>query len=75
MGKIMNNENLKTRLETLYKKYNKRAYVHPDPLEFLYEYKDIRDREIVGLIASALAYGRVTQILKSVSSVVCSHKD
>ncbi len=70
MGKIMNNENLKTRLDTLYKKYNKRAYVHPDPLEFLYEYKDIRDREIVGLIASALAYGRVAQILKSVSSVL-----
>jgi len=44
--------------------------VHPDPLEFLYDYQDTRDREVVALMASALAYGRVTQILKSVSSLL-----
>ena len=44
--------------------------MHPDPLEFLYAYHDIRERELAGLIASSLAYGRVTQILKSVSSVL-----
>ena len=57
------------RLDELYARYNRRAFVHPDPLEFLYDYKDIRDREIVGFVASSLAYGRVAQILKSVSSV------
>ena len=57
-------------LERLYKRYNRRKYVHPDPLEFLYDYPDIRDREIVGLIASSLAYGRVAQILKSVERVL-----
>jgi uncharacterized protein (TIGR02757 family) len=57
-------------LEALYRKYNHRAFVHPDPLEFLYLYKDLHDREIVALIASSLAYGRVSQILKSVSSVL-----
>ena len=45
-------------------------YVHPDPLEFLYSYPDIKNREVVGLIASSLAYGKVKQILKSVSSVL-----
>ena len=30
---------------------------------------DVRDREIVGLVAASLAYGRVTQILKSVTFV------
>ncbi|MES0447371.1 MAG: TIGR02757 family protein [Desulfobacterales bacterium] len=63
-------ENIKGKLDNLYNLYNKRMYVHPDPLEFLYLYKDIRDREIVGLIASSLAYGRVAQILKSVSFVL-----
>ncbi len=53
-------------LEKLYRKYNRRKYVHPDPIEFLYEYDDPADREIVGLIASSLAYGRVAQILASV---------
>lgn len=64
------NPSLKKRLDNLYDTYNKREYVHPDPLEFLYDYSDIRDREIAGLIASALAYGRVAQILKSVSYVL-----
>jgi uncharacterized protein (TIGR02757 family) len=44
--------------------------VHPDPLEFLYDYPEVHDREVVGLVASALAYGRVAQILSSVSSVL-----
>lgn len=57
-------------LNGLYAKYNRRAFVHPDPLEFLYNYKDLKDREIAGLIASALAYGRVAQILKSVGSIL-----
>ncbi len=58
------------RLNKIYDIYTKRDYVHPDPLEFLYAYPDVKDREIAALIASALAYGRVTQILKSVSSVL-----
>lgn len=58
------------RLEAFYRSCNCREYVHPDPLEYLYSYGDPRDRELVGLIASSLAYGRVAQILKSVSSVL-----
>jgi len=57
-------------LYDIYIKYNHRKFVHPDPIEFLYNYKNLRDREVVALIASALAYGRVTQILKSVSSIL-----
>jgi uncharacterized protein (TIGR02757 family) len=61
---------MKKKLEKLYRLYNDRKYVHPDPLEFLYDYPDPLDMELVGLIASSLAYGRVAQILKSVSSVL-----
>ncbi len=57
-------------LEALYRKYNRREYVHPDPLEFLYRYPDLRDREIAGMAAAALAYGRVQQIIKSVAAVL-----
>jgi len=60
----------KAKLEKLYAKYNRREYVHPDPLEVLYRYDDISDREIVGMLASSLAYGRVAQIIKSVASVL-----
>lgn len=56
--------------EELYQRLNHKEWVDPDPLVFLYDYQDIRDREIVGLIASSLAYGRVKQILESVRKVL-----
>ncbi|MEG1642342.1 MAG: TIGR02757 family protein [Synergistaceae bacterium] len=56
--------------ENIYRDYNKRVYVSPDPLQFLYEYDNPLDREIVAIIASSLAYGRVAQILKSVKKVL-----
>jgi len=56
--------------EELYSLYNRHELISPDPLQFVYEYEDPADREIVGLIASSLALGRVEQILKSVSLVL-----
>ncbi len=65
---------LRAKLDTLYDRYNKRAFVDPDPLFFLYDYPDLRDREIVGLIASCLAYGRVEMIMKTVGAVLKEFK-
>ncbi len=56
--------------ESLYRCYNKRIYVSPDPLQFLYSYENLKDREIVALIASSLAYGRVNLILKNVGFIL-----
>jgi uncharacterized protein (TIGR02757 family) len=57
-------------LEALYGQYNHRCFVHPDPLEFLYRFENPAEREIIGLIASCLAYGKVAQILRSVSLIL-----
>ncbi len=69
MNKLQAN-NLHAALEALYSKYNRRRFVHPDPLEFLYNYENPADMEIAGLVASSLAYGRVAQILNSVRRVL-----
>lgn len=61
---------IQDRLAVAYHRFNRRKYVNPDPLEFLYEYAALRDREIVALIASALAYGRVAMIKQSVGAVL-----
>jgi len=61
---------LKLLLECLYLKLNKKEFVNPDPLIFLYDFNDLKDREIAGLIASSLAYGRVAQILISVKKIL-----
>jgi uncharacterized protein (TIGR02757 family) len=60
----------KETFEELYRKYNSREFVHPDPVVFLYRYDDLCDREIVAFVASSLAYGKVAYILKSVSCVL-----
>ena len=67
---VFNKDKLKAFLEGMYYVYARRELVYPDPLWYLYQYDDIRDREIVGLIASSLAYGRVAQIMKSVERVL-----
>ncbi len=57
-------------LEELYHKYNHYKFIPPDPLEFVWRYSDPLDREIAGLLASSLAYGRVAQIKKSAAAVL-----
>jgi uncharacterized protein (TIGR02757 family) len=61
---------IREKLEELYLKYSRREFVHPDPLEFLYNYENPADREITALFASSLAYGRVEQILKTVDRIL-----
>jgi uncharacterized protein (TIGR02757 family) len=56
-------------LEKLYKRYNRRELISPDPLQFLYRYSDPADIEITAFLASALAYGRVQQIEKSLNNL------
>ena len=61
---------LKAGLASLYRRYNRREFVHPDPLELVYNYSTPEDQEIAGLLCACLAYGRVAQILVSVSRVL-----
>lgn len=63
-------EPLRESLDSLYLKLNRRRFVHPDPLEFLYRYDSAQDQEIAGLVSACLAYGRVAQILSSVGRVL-----
>jgi uncharacterized protein (TIGR02757 family) len=57
-------------LERLYGIYNRACYIDPDPLLFLHRYRRVEDREIAGLIASSLAFGRVAHIIRSVEGVL-----
>lgn len=61
---------LKDILESLYARYNRRECIDPDPLGFVWRYEEAGDREIAGLLAALLAYGRVRQIHRSVTAVL-----
>ncbi|MCK4739522.1 MAG: TIGR02757 family protein [Deltaproteobacteria bacterium] len=65
----MNQKKLKKHLDLLLKTYDK-SFLETDPLYFPRLYKTSKDQELVGLIASALAYGRVSQIKKSIQKVL-----
>jgi uncharacterized protein (TIGR02757 family) len=53
----------------VYERYNRREFIGSDPLQFVYQYTDRRDREIVAFLSSSLAYGRVAQIKRSLTQL------
>lgn len=60
---------LRDMLDRVYERYNRREFIGSDPLQFVYQYADRRDREIVAFLSSALAYGRVQQIKRSLAQL------
>jgi uncharacterized protein (TIGR02757 family) len=66
----MPGHNRRMLLQEVFKRYHRSEFISPDPLEFLYRYENPLDQEIVGLLASSLAYGRVAQIVRSVDGVL-----
>jgi hypothetical protein len=60
---------LKSGLEDIYNKYHNPGYLRLDPLEFVHGLSGRENMEIGGIICSALAYGRIEQIRKSISRV------
>jgi uncharacterized protein (TIGR02757 family) len=57
-------------LASIFQKYHKKEFIHPDPLEFLSNYKKQEDVEIVALIASSFAIGRVQSILQTIKIIL-----
>jgi uncharacterized protein (TIGR02757 family) len=64
-------DELRRRLDELYLRYDHR-FVDPDPLQFVRAQDADEDREVAGLIASALAYGNVVQIKRSIGIVLAA---
>lgn len=54
-------------LEDCYRVYHRTRWIGSDPIQFIYRFSNDNDREIVGLIASSLAYGNVAAINASVT--------
>jgi len=62
-------DELRRRLDALYLHYDHR-FVDPDPLEHVRAQARDEDREVVGLVASGLAFGTVVQIKRSIATVL-----
>ncbi len=64
-----NQKQMKELLDTLYSCRSTRHLAN-DPLSFCHRYTDVLDQEIVGLIASSFAYGKVSSIKHSVEKIL-----
>lgn len=61
---------LKERLDALVEGLDRDATRASDPVSFVHRYETDEDREIVGLVASTLAFGNVVAVRKSVARVL-----
>ncbi len=59
-------QRLSQQLEELYARFNRPEWIDPDPLAVALEYRRQADREVAALVAAALAFGGVKQIMASV---------
>jgi uncharacterized protein (TIGR02757 family) len=66
---IVKRDELRRRLDALYAHYDHR-FVDPDPLQWVRRQEGREDREVVGLVASGLAFGNVRQIKRSIGTVL-----
>lgn len=60
--------NLKQKLDLHYKSFDW-SQISPDPLQFLHLFRDGRDIEAIGLLASVFAYGNVRQIINTMDKI------
>ena len=65
----LSKEKIKNKLNYHYKAFD-RTTISPDPLEIPHRFKNMYDIEITAFIASVFAYGNVTQILKSLNTIL-----
>lgn len=63
-------KNTQILLDSIFNQYHLPEYIHPDPLEFLGKYEKSEDMEIVALIASSFAIGRVQSILQTIEIIL-----
>jgi len=70
-SRILQNKNkLEEELTSLYHKFNNSEFIKYDPIKYIYEFEDKKERELVGLISSSLSFGRVTQIFKAMDRLL-----
>ena len=61
---------LKHHLDTFLENFPRERHLANDPVQFVRLYEDRADREVAGLIASALAYGNVKIVLRTVRTAL-----
>jgi len=63
-------ERVHRRLDALLETHDREAHRAADPVSFVHRYEAPDDREVVGLVASALAFGNVTAVRRSVGRLL-----
>lgn len=57
-------------LNSIFAQYNLRKWLHTDPVQFVHQYTNSKDQEVVGLIAALFSYGSAEQIIRAVKTIL-----
>lgn len=63
-------EKLSRALNQIYAEYHRPDFLSSDPLEYVHQYQDPWDQEVVAILAAVLAYGNRIQIRASIERVL-----
>ncbi len=56
--------------DELLTRYNRRDFLHSDPIQFPHRYNDPKDQEVAAFIAALFAYGSVNLIARAVETIL-----
>ena len=59
----------KSELDSLVLKYENKDFIKDDPVQFIHRFKNKKDVELAGFIASLLAYGSRVQFIKKLDDL------
>lgn len=62
-------DKLRKKLESIYDKYHSVQYLNTDPIQCVHQFNSLADREVAGLVASVLAYGRAEIIIRNCRNI------
>ena len=60
----------KTEIDKLVKKYETKEFIYNDPIGIPYKFQDKKDKELIGFIASLVAYGRREIFIKKLNQFI-----
>ncbi|WP_170161666.1 TIGR02757 family protein [Desulfosoma caldarium] len=67
---MKDSERLKFFVDFVFERFHRRDMVPPDPLQCVYAYERLEDREVAALLAASLAVGRAQSIVDQVQGVL-----
>ncbi|MGQ9618927.1 MAG: TIGR02757 family protein [Candidatus Aminicenantia bacterium] len=66
----MNKASTKNYLKEIFEKYNRKVFIEKDPVKYVHAFSKEEDKEIIGLISSAISLGKIELIFRAMDKII-----